>query len=145
MRFLIPGRNVMRSVCKVLVLVLVIAVVPLMWAGSDHPKTQPNNNAAANPDADRIFYQEAKMVETMRKFTPMVETYIQQLKPDKELGNVPSSDKYFLGRLILNEKGIHDTVFDKRGPRSLLGKVLDRLNNFYKMNYVPAGFMQLVF
>jgi hypothetical protein len=136
----------MRSLGKIFGLLLVMALTPQVWAESDHPKTQPNNtNASGNADADRIFYQEAKLVETMHKFTPMVETYIQDLKPDNELGNVPDSDKYFLGRLILNEKGINDKVFDKKGPRSLLGRVLDRLNNFYKMNYVPAGFMQLIF
>ena len=135
----------MRSLCKILALLLVMAATPQVWAGSDHAKPQPGNNPAANPDADRIFYQEAKLVETMHKFTPMVETYIQELKPDKELGNLPSGDKYFLGRLVLDEKGINNKVFDKRGPRSLLGRVLDRLNNFYKMNYASTGFMQLVF
>ena len=35
----------------------------------------------------------------MHKFTPMVETYIQNLKPDQELGDVPVSDSYFIGRL----------------------------------------------
>ena len=135
----------MCSLCKILALLLVMAAAPQVWAGSDHAKPQPGNNPAANPDADRIFYQEAKLVETMHKFTPMVETYIQELKPDKELGNLPSGDKYFLGRLVLDEKGINNKVFDKRGPRSLLGRVLDRLNNFYKMNYASTGFMQLVF
>lgn len=136
----------MRSLFKVSGLLLVLALAPPVWAKSDKPKAQPdNNNASVNPDAERIFYQEAKLVETMHKFTPMVETYIQNMKPDNDLGSVPDSDKYFLGRLILNEKGINDKVFDKRGPRSILGRVLDRLNNFYKMNYVPAGFMQLIF
>ena len=135
----------MRRSCKILVLLLVMTVTPRVWAASDEPKPQPNRASAANPDADRIFYQEAKLVEMMHKFTPMVETYIQNLRSDKELGSVPDSDKYFLGRLTLNEKGIQDTVFEKHGPKSLLGKVVDRLNNFYKMNYVPAGFMQLIF
>ncbi|HEY6250860.1 MAG TPA: hypothetical protein VI685_12945 [Candidatus Angelobacter sp.] len=136
----------MRSLCKIFGLLLAVILAAPVWAASDHSKPKPDNtNAVANPDAERIFYQEAKLVETMHKFTPMVETYIQNLKPDKELGNVPDSDKYFLGRLVLNEKGINDKVFDKKGPRSLLGRVLDRLNNFYKMNYVPAGFMQLIF
>src|SRR5215467_9370806 len=124
MRFPDSLEEYMRSLCKILALLLVMAAAPQVWAGSDHAKPQPANNAAANPDADRIFYQEAKMVETMHKFTPMVETYIQNMKPDKELGSVPENDKYFLGRLNLDEKGIHDTAFDKRGPRSLLGKVL---------------------
>lgn len=135
----------MRSFCKYCGLLLILALAAQARA-ADKSKSQPDPaNRPVNPDAERIFYQEAKLVETMHKFTPMVETYIQNLKPDKELGSVPENDKYFLGRLILNEKGINDKVFDKKGPRSLLGRVVDRLNNFYKMNYVPAGFMQLIF
>src|ERR1051326_3004871 len=41
---------------------------------------------------DAIFYQEAKLVEDMHNYTPIVETYIQNLKHDDELGEVPSSD-----------------------------------------------------
>jgi hypothetical protein len=130
---------------KLCVLLLLMALVPHAWA-SDKSKPRPGSQeTATDPDADRIFYQEALLVQTMHKFTPMVETYIQNLKPDKELGSAPDSDNYFLGRLILNDKGLNDTVFDNRGPRNLLGRVLDRLNDFYKMNYVPAGFMQLIF
>jgi hypothetical protein len=105
-------------------------------------KDQP---AIADPNVDRIFYQEAKLVENMHKFTPMVETYIQNMKQDDELGAVPSSDKYFLGRLVLDDKGIHDTKFLDKPKSGLFTRVLDRLNSFYRMNYVPQGFMQLVF
>lgn len=136
----------MRRFCKIVSLLLLMVVGSNLWAASDKTKSQPNSTgSAANPDAERIFYQEAKLAETMHKFTPMVETYIQNMKPDKELGTVPESDKYFLGRLVLDEKGIHNAAFEKHGPRSLLGRVLDRLNNFYKMSYLPNGFMQLIF
>jgi Zn-dependent protease with chaperone function len=146
MIFLIPWRNFMHSVFKLSKVLLIVVAAACAWAASDKGKSQADDaKTVANPDADKIFYQEAKLIETMHKFTPMVETYIQNLKPDNELGSVPDSDKYFLGRLVLNDKGINDTVFDKRGPRSILGRVVDRLNDFYKMNYVPAGFMQLIF
>ena len=79
----------------------------------------------------------------MHKYAPMVETYIQNLKPDQELGAVPKSDSYFLGRLILDKKGLNDKSFDKKV--GLRNRVLDRLDSFYKMNYMPLGFMQLVF
>jgi Zn-dependent protease with chaperone function len=115
-------------------------------ADKDKKLVQSKDQAApADPNVDRIFYQEAKMVENMHKFTPMVETYIQNMKHDDELGSVPSSDKYFLGRLILDDKGIHDTKFLDKPKSGIFSRVLDRLNNFYRMNYVPQGFMQLVF
>ncbi|HWC19516.1 MAG TPA: hypothetical protein VG498_21065, partial [Terriglobales bacterium] len=91
-----------------------------------------------------IFYREAKLVETMHKYTPLVETYIQNTKPDEELGEVPVSDKYFLGRLVLDKRGINDKSYEKKKV-GMFSRVLDRLNSFYKMNYLPQGFMQLVF
>lgn len=102
--------------------------------------------AQAKNDAlsDSIFYQEAKLVGNMHKYTPLVETYIQNTKADDELGEVPVSDKYFLGRLVLDKHGINDKSYDKK-KAGLFSRVLDRLDGFYKMNYLPQGFMQLVF
>src|SRR5262252_6303790 len=34
---------------------------------------------------ERIFAQEAKLVEAMHRYNPLVETYIQNFKPDPEL------------------------------------------------------------
>jgi hypothetical protein len=105
-----------------------------------------NDQSSANDAVtDRIFYSEAKLVENMHKYAPLVETYIQNLKPDKELGSVPESDKYFLGRLILSEKGLGEKRFERRDRPGFFSRVLDRLNSFYKMNYLSLGFMQLVF
>jgi hypothetical protein len=92
-----------------------------------------------------IFYTESQLVEAMHDYAPMVETYIQNLKNDDELhAPVPSGDTYFLGRLILDKKGLSQKSFDKK-KASLRSRVLDRLDNFYKMNYIPLGFMQLIF
>jgi peptidase M48-like protein len=134
-------------VSKISILLLLVVVVTAAMAESkkDKQKDLQQQQAQVDPNADKIFYQEAKMVENMHKFTPLVETYIQNMKPDDELGSVPASDKYFLGRLILNEKGINDAKFIDRNKQGFFSRVLDRLNSFYKMNYVPQGFMQLVF
>ena len=47
---------------------------------------------------DRITSNEQKLYGQIRNYSPLVETYIQNLKPDKDLGQVPAGDKYFLGR-----------------------------------------------
>src|SRR5438477_6577541 len=135
----------MRFNYKMFVLFLVMAVTTVAVAGSKKSQPPKDQPAQVDPNADKIFYQEAKLVENMHKFTPMVETYIQNMKPDEELGSRPSSDQYFLGRLVLNEKGINDTKFERRNKPGFFSRVLERLNNFYKMNYVPQGFMQLIF
>ena len=47
---------------------------------------------------DRVVNNENHLYGKIREFSPLVETYIQNLKPDKELGIVPAGDKYFLGK-----------------------------------------------
>lgn len=137
----------MRFVTRLSILFLILALGSSAFAGSKKSKDlqKDQQQAQVDPNADKIFYQEAKLVENMHKFTPLVETYIQNMKPDDELGSVPASDKYFLGRLVLNEKGINDVKFIDRQKPGFFSRVLDRLNSFYKMTYVPQGFMQLIF
>src|SRR5437588_12134932 len=89
----------MRSLCRLFVLVMVMGLSMAAWAKSDRAET----SSAATPAAryagavDRIFEQEAKMVDSMRTYTPLVETYIQRMKPDNDLGTLPDKDRYFLG------------------------------------------------
>jgi len=126
-------------------IVAIALTAPFAVAASEPSAPQGNAQRSAN-DAiiDSIFMREAKLVETMHKYTPLVETYIQNTKPDEELGDVPVSDRYFLGRLVLDKHGINDKTYDKK-KAGMFTRVLDRLNSFYKMNYLPKGFMQLVF
>ncbi len=102
---------------------------------------QPSTNV--NEVTDRIFYREAKFVQDLKTYTPMVETYIQNFKGDEELGQVPSSDKYFIGRMVM-KRGVENVSFQKN-TKSFPGLVLEKLNSFYKMNYVASGFMQMVY
>ena len=126
-------------------IVALALTAPFAMAASEPSTPQANAQRSSN-DAivDGIFYREAQLVQTMHKYTPLVETYIQNTKPDDELGEVPVSDKYFLGRLVLDKHGINDKMYDKK-KAGMFTRVLDRLNTFYKMNYLPQGFMQLVF
>lgn len=121
----------------------VILPAALAMAAPD-ASTSKADQSANNAVSEIIFYQEAKLVENMHKYTPLVETYIQNTKPDNELGEVPVNDKYFLGRLVLNKHGINDKSYDKK-KAGMFSRVLDRLDSFYKMSYLPQGFMQLVF
>ncbi|HKD44154.1 MAG TPA: M48 family metalloprotease [Candidatus Angelobacter sp.] len=92
-----------------------------------------------------VFAQEARIVDSMQHYTPLVETYVQNLKPDKELVTVPGSDRYFLGRLVLNPEGVQDLAFKDNNRATFMYQVLDRLNSFFKMTYHNVGFMQMLF
>jgi hypothetical protein len=107
------------------------------------PAASASTQASAVPD--RIFAQEAKLVDEMHHFAPLVETYVQNLKPDPDLVQVPANDKYFLGRLVLDPAGIKGLAFKDNNKSSFMYQVLDRLNSFYKLTYHHMTFLQMVF
>src|SRR6516164_336210 len=62
---------------------------------------------------NRVVEREHFFVAQMRHMHPLVETYIQNMKPDKEMGAVPMSDHYFLGRLDMSN-GTDERSFIRR-------------------------------
>ena len=126
-------------------LLSLLFAVSLRAADDTRSKATQDNQASAKADeiADRIFYREAKFVQDLTPYTPMVETYIQNFKGNDELGQVPTSDKYFLGRLVMN-KGMRDVSF-QQNTKSGVSLILQKLDGFYKMNYVALGFMQMIY
>src|SRR5438034_11821029 len=81
-----PGGIMRLVVIKLSILFLVLALGSAALADSKKSNLQKDQQqqAQVDPNADKIFYQEAKMVENMHKFTPLVETYIQNMKRSEE-------------------------------------------------------------
>ena len=92
---------------------------------------------------DRTIEREHALMDLLKKRTPLVETYLQNLKPDPQMGPVPSEDHYFLGRLDLS-----DTV-DRRDylskDTSLQNRMLGGFTKLFKFEYKPMGFSWMVF
>src|SRR5271169_5148916 len=82
----------MRSL-KILPIALLLSVMPLAATAQ-----QPTSLSEV---VDKIVTQEQVEVQLLRQYSPLVETYIQHLRPEKQLGAVPYGDKYFLGRAEL--------------------------------------------
>jgi len=93
---------------------------------------------------DRIIANENRLYQNINKYQPLVETYIQNLKPDRELGFVPAGDKYFLGRADFS-KGVQlVSLSDAQGKGK---KIFSSIGNFFSfaMEYLPDGFLQMIF
>jgi Peptidase family M48 len=92
----------------------------------------------------RVVASENKLNADMRKYSPLVETYIQNLKPDAELGFVPAGDRYFLGKADFS-KGVNLASLSDTDSKTK--KVFSGIGNFFSfaMQYLPDGFLQMIF
>src|ERR1700747_834472 len=104
----------------------------------------PEQPRTMEEGVDRVANNENHLYGKIKEYSPLVETYIQNLKPNKELGFVPAGDKYFLGKADfskgVNLVNISDT--NSKGKKGFLG-----IGNFFSfaMQYLPDGFLQMVF
>jgi hypothetical protein len=90
---------------------------------------------------DRVMQREHLFVAQMRHMRPMVETYLQDLRTDKDGVAVPVKDQYFLGRLDMSD-GPEDTSFV--GQPGFGHRMLNHLTGLYSMHFLPLGFAQMV-
>lgn len=94
---------------------------------------------------DRIIGREAQLAVKMRTMHPLVETYLQNMEADHELGAVPTRDEYFLGKLDLSKgsgKPTQKTLLDD--DPGFFGGIGNKITQLYQVHYVPAGFAQMI-
>ncbi len=116
-------------------LVLVAAVLPL--AAEDQP-------SSLDQVVDRVIARENAVMSSLRQYSPLVETYIQNMRPDKSLGATPAGDRYFLGRAEL-AKGVElKSLTEKSGKTH---RLLGNIGSFFSfsMEYLPRGFLQMIY
>jgi hypothetical protein len=115
-------------------------------------QTQPqSSSAAAGPVVtvdqaiDRITAREREQVATFRRFSPIIETYIQEMKSDKDMGAIPVKDHYFLGQADLS-KGIvdHSMLGARKGKFDAVNPIV-HMSGMFTSSYVPEGFLQMIY
>ncbi|HKV28152.1 MAG TPA: hypothetical protein VJN90_07760 [Candidatus Acidoferrales bacterium] len=133
------------------------AALGLVFAGGLAAQTQPAQTpehlviTPSQPDTvagvtDRIIARERQEVATLRRYSPIVETYIQDMRPDPQLGSVPEKDHYYLGVAELS-KGVVDRSMlpnQDTGWKHKLNPIKD-ITSLLGNSYVPAGFLQMIF
>jgi hypothetical protein len=91
---------------------------------------------------DQIVAREHDEVAVIHRYTPIVETYVQDMKPDSEMGIVPVKDHYFLGQAEF-AKNIEDTsMLDKKKSK---GEEFNPFAHLEGSKFVPEGFIQMAF
>jgi hypothetical protein len=119
---------------KILPVVLALSAIPL--AATPQQLTSPNEVV------NKIVVQEQAEWQLLRHYTPLVETYIQYLRADNQIGSVPHGDKYFLGRANL-ATGMELKSLDRR--IDVNHKLFGGLEEFFSSEFVPRGFLQMIY
>src|SRR5271156_6603261 len=118
---------------------------------ADQTQPQPGNSTSdssvttVNQAIDRMIAREHDENATIRRYNPIIETYVQDMKPDKDMGAIPVRDHYFLGQANL-AKGVVDTsMLDKKKGKMGELNPLSHLSGFFESSYVPEGFLQMIY
>jgi hypothetical protein len=121
-------------------------IAPVQAAPVEVPlPSQVSTGGAASFDQviDRAIEREHFFMTEMKQLHPLVETYLQNMKKDKNLdAPVPASDVYFLGRLDMSE-GTGDRTFSEPTTAGLGKRMISKLSNVYTMKFLPLGFAQM--
>lgn len=102
-------------------------VAGLLWSGLRAQTPTISIQAALG----RILQQERAFNQRMRGLHPRVETYIQQLGPDRDRGTAPIADAYYLG-ILDTTRGMQLPLFASRNQGKLA-------KEFY-----PTGFAGMI-
>jgi cytoplasmic iron level regulating protein YaaA (DUF328/UPF0246 family) len=133
------------------------AALGLVLAGGLAAQTQPtqsveplaitsNQPRTVSEAVDRIIAREHQEIATLRHYSPIIETYIQDMRWDPELGSVPEKDHYFLGVAELSKGVVDQSMLPKTSSswKHKLNPIKD-VTSLLGDTYVPAGFLQMIF
>lgn len=113
---------------------------------TNEPVTTPNQPTTEQQVINAILAREHQEVATLRHYSPLVETYIQDMKWDPQLGAVPEKDHYYLGVADLS-RGVQDRTMLRDANASFLHRLnpIKDVTSLLGNSYVPAGFLQMIF
>src|SRR2546426_7318022 len=132
----------MRKLATI-ILGLILGGLGAIAAGAA-PKPTDQQPRTMEDVVDRVITNENRAVQQIRQYSPLVETYIHNLKPDKDLGYIPAGDKYFLGRADFSKGVSLVSLTDTNGKGK---KLFGSIGNFFSfaLQFVPDGFLQMIF
>jgi len=109
---------------------------------------------AQNALIDKAILREKEVIKVVKERAPLVETYIQNMRPDPMLLQVPESDQHFLARVDFS-KVINDDAYKqnkgnfeaKKGKMSFFKNSLGALGGIsgsLRLTFHESGFVQMI-
>jgi hypothetical protein len=119
---------------------------------ADHKQSQANQSGTPITTVaqaiDRIIARERDENALMRRYSPIVETYVQDMKADPDMGLVPFHDRYYLGQASL-ASGVEDESMLDNAKK---GKGEDHGHNPFAhlvgssgATHAPRGFLEMIY
>jgi hypothetical protein len=93
---------------------------------------------------DLFIQREHSLIKVLSNRTPVVETYLQNLTSDPQLGPVPSGDHYFLGRMDMGET-VDRKDYLKEQDKGMETRLMGGFQKLFKVQYQPMGFSWMVY
>jgi hypothetical protein len=121
----------------------------------DDLSTSRKPTAAQNALIDKAIAREKIVIKTIKDRAPLVETYIQNMKPDPLLGQVPDSDQHFLSRVDFKSVINDDTYAVNKDTSTGTGSsklgffkhslsAVTSLGGSLHLTFHEAGFVQML-
>jgi hypothetical protein len=111
-------------------------------------------NAAQYALIDKAVLREKEVIKTVRERAPLVETYIQNMKPDPVLSQVPVSDQHFLARVdfskVINDDEYKNNKGNFQAKKSRYEAfknsitALTGISNSLHLTFHESGFTQMM-
>jgi Peptidase family M48 len=118
---------------------IAVLLISSFTASAQGPEPQ---TAAFGQVIERTVAKEHELLELMANLNPLVETYIQIMRPDPRVGAIPVKDEYFLGRLASD----HDMpVTSFLSQPGFLHRVRSPLSIRDGMRFSAQGFTRMIF
>ncbi|MFY9559475.1 MAG: M48 family metalloprotease [Terriglobales bacterium] len=153
----------MRTLNWMILALLVLTMAAV--AQQSAPATQTSQPAAASQPApaqpaaptvqaapvtmdqvvDRVIEREKGLIKMLTPRTPVVETYLQNLTQDTQLGPVPKDDRYFLGRMDLSDSIDRSDYLKDNKDGGMEKRLLGGFTKMFKFQYQPLGFSWMIY
>jgi hypothetical protein len=134
----------MRTMMSLL-MALAICAPPLAAQDLQSQDQQPSHILAQI--VGKIIERENQEMEIIRKYSPLVETYVQKVsnkKPDQESWE-PDGDRYFMGRANFSRGFNLEPIAARKDNR--MRQTFADMNRFFGIgiDYLPKGFLQMIY
>lgn len=102
-----------KILCSIVFLAAALPCLAKKKPVVEAPSVPPPSPAFARV-LDQMIEREADNLRALREFTPIVETYLQEMAVDDELGTRPVKDDYMLGRVRYRDLTEHLTMLGSK-------------------------------